>query len=154
MTSKGFDVVKAFTKKIVERLGEAVSVSVVQFGNGKLDDKRIVSDAKLVTPLKPDKTAVATAVDGMVWQKGFTNMAQAIMKSKDALAEVPQERKSAQAVVLVITDGRPSFHFQTELAVKSLREGARLMIAQVQRFRKEENAARLKAYVSAPWEFN
>eukprot|EP00929_Paragymnodinium_shiwhaense_P013134 TRINITY_DN1209_c0_g1_i1.p1 TRINITY_DN1209_c0_g1~~TRINITY_DN1209_c0_g1_i1.p1 ORF type:complete len:1004 (+),score=333.38 TRINITY_DN1209_c0_g1_i1:70-3081(+) len=155
ITSKGFDIFKMFVKKIVGRLGSNVNVAVVQFGNGVLDPTtQVVSDAKLISALTANTGNVKTAVDGMVWQKGFTNMAQAIFKAKDVLGSSDPSRKDAQSVALVITDGRPSFHFQTNKAVSSLRESSRLMIVQVQKYRKQENAERLKEYASEPWASN
>ena len=54
----------------------------------------------------------------MVQKKGFTNMAQAF-----ALAETMYTaagRKCAQSALLVITDGKPSFQFQTNELVQQL----------------------------------
>merc|ERR1719223_1163669 len=51
-------------------------------------------------------------------KKGFTNMAQAF-----ALAEVMYTgagRKGAQSAIMVITDGKPSFQFQTNELVRQL----------------------------------
>merc|ERR1719478_1362535 len=137
---------------MVKRMEKQVRVAIVQFGNGKLDSDKIVSDAKEITKgFVTDKKEVIGAVEGLVWQQGFTNMAQAIFKAKDVLVA---SRPSAQSVVLVVTDGRPSFKFQTELAVKKLRESARLMFVHVQRFRKQEMAELLKWYASDPWSNN
>jgi len=152
LTEKGFDILKEFTAHLVTRMDKRVRVSIVQFGNGKLDEDKIVSDAKEITKgFVEDKKEVESAIKGLVWQQGFTNMAQAIFKAKDVLVA---SRPSAQSVVLVVTDGRPSFKFQTALAVKKLRESARLMFAHVQRFRKQEMAELLKGYASDPWSGN
>jgi len=152
VTEKGFDILKDFTKALIARMSSRVRVSIVQFGNGKLDEDKIVSDAKEITKgFVKDTKELTAAVDGLVWQQGFTNMAQAIFKAKDVLVGA---RKTAQSVVLVVTDGRPSFKFQTDLAVKKLRQGARLMFAHIQRFRKQEMAELLKGYASDPWSNN
>merc|ERR1740117_2772829 len=99
----------------------------------------------------------------MIIHKGFTNMAQAFTKSKNVMTYA---RKGALSVVLLVTDGRPSFKFQTYHAVmhgsaqrgfarvKSLRTSSRVMIAQVQANRKQEVAEMLKGYVSEPWSQN
>ena len=57
-------------------------------------------------------------MDGMEQKKGFTNMAQVF-----ALAETmytSSGRKGAQSALLVITDGKPSFQFQTNDIVQQL----------------------------------
>jgi len=149
----GFDILKTFAATMVRRMMPSVNVGVVLFGNGKLDmEAKIISDAKLITKnLESDMASVATEIEGMVIQKGFTNMAQAVVKSKAVLTH---SRKGAQPVVLMITDGRPSFKFQTTFAVQDLRRSARLMIVHVQAVRKQDIAEMLKAYASEPWSSN
>jgi uncharacterized protein YegL len=154
LTEKGFDVLKEFTAKIVKRMKDNTHVSVVQFGNGALDKSRIVSDAKIISPLGNNTAKLVGDINKMVWQKGFTNMAQGIFKAKEILGNTPHYRNGAQSAVLVITDGRPSFQFQTTAAVNKLRNGSRLSFAHVQRFRKQDMAELLKKYASDPWESN
>jgi hypothetical protein len=153
ITEAGFDILKEFALRLVKRMMFPVQVGVVLFGNGKLDlETNIVSDAKVITDnLEGDMESVAKKIEGMIIHKGFTNMAQAFTKSKDVLTSA---RKGAQSTVLIISDGRPSFKFQTGFAVKSLRKSARLMIVQVQANRKQEIAELLKGYVSEPWTIN
>eukprot|EP00929_Paragymnodinium_shiwhaense_P099365 TRINITY_DN609_c0_g1_i1.p1 TRINITY_DN609_c0_g1~~TRINITY_DN609_c0_g1_i1.p1 ORF type:complete len:1079 (-),score=306.41 TRINITY_DN609_c0_g1_i1:261-3497(-) len=152
VTQQGFEVLKHFAKSVVERLDIMVRVAVVQFGNGKLNDKKIVSDAIAVTPgLEEEVYDVADRISALKWQQGFTNMAQAFFKAKDYLGG---SREKAESVVLLLTDGRPSFKYQTNLAVKKLRESARLVIVHVQPFRKQEMVELLKGYASNPWRGN
>merc|ERR1719253_2543715 len=149
VTEAGFDILKEFAMKLVKRMMKPVQVGVVLFGNGKLDlDTNIISDAKVMTKnLESDMESVGSRIGEMIIHKGFTNMAQAFMKSKDVLTYA---RKTATAVVMVITDGRPSFKFQTMHAVKSLRKSARVMIVHVQANKKKEVAEMLKGWVSEP----
>jgi uncharacterized protein YegL len=149
VTEAGFDILKEFTVKIVERMMAPVQVGVVLFGNGKLDlETNIISDAKVITDnLEADMEAVKTKIQEMIIHKGFTNMAQAFTKSKDVLTYA---RKKAASVVMVVTDGRPSFKFQTMHAVKSLRSSSRVMIVHVQANKKKEMAELLKGWVSEP----
>jgi len=149
ITEAGFDILKEFAVKMVKRMMAPVQVGIVLFGNGKLDlDTNIVSDAKTITDnLEADMEAVGKKIEDMVIHKGFTNMAQAFTKSKDVLTYA---RKSASAVVMVITAGRPSFKFQTLHAVKALRKSARVMIVHVQQNKKKEMAELLKGMVSEP----
>jgi len=149
ITEAGFDILKEFALKLVKRMMAPVQVGVVLFGNGKLDFKtNVISDAKVMTDnLEGDMESVGKKIDGMIIHKGFTNMAQAFMKSKDVLT---YSRKGAAAAVLVITDGRPSFKFQTGHAVMGLRKSARVMIVHVQANKKKEMAELLRTYVSEP----
>jgi uncharacterized protein YegL len=153
ITEAGFDILKELAVRIVKRMMAPVQVGVVLFGNGKLDlETNIISDAKVITDnLEADMEAVEGKIKEMIIHKGFTNMAQAFTKSKDVLTYA---RKKAQSTVLLITDGRPSFKFQTGFAVKSLRQSSRLMIVQVQANRKQDIAELLKGYASEPWSVN
>jgi len=153
VTEAGFDILKEFAARIVRRMLAPVQVGVVLFGNGKLDmETNVISDAKVITDnLEGDMEGVATKIEGMIIHKGFTNMAQAFLKSKDVLTYA---RKAAQTVVMILTDGRPSFKFQTNFALKSLRQSARVMIVHVQANRKNEIAELLKGYASEPWSAN
>merc|ERR1719343_537493 len=96
----------------------AMKVAVVQFGNGKLDSDNVVSDAKIVLTSTDDMNSVSSAIGSLQWERGFTNMAQALMKANNLLQT--NSRKDAQSVVMVLTDGRPSFKLQTQKAVTDL----------------------------------
>lgn len=54
-----------------------------------------------------------------MYRKGFTNMAQAFIKADELLM---RGRGDAQSVVTIITDGKPSFKFQTEQEVNKLKD--------------------------------
>merc|ERR1719428_2077851 len=94
---------------------------------------------------------VKSAIEGMVQKKGFTNMAQAF-----ALAETmytSSGRKGSQSALLVISDGKPSFQFQTNELVEQLDDKG------VQRFfvvvsDSEKTVDLMKKWASAPWETN
>lgn len=130
-----------------------MQVGVLQFGNGViLDDGVTVSPAINVQPLTQDMGLVKTALENLPYKKGFTNMAQAF-----ALAEVMYTgagRKGVQSAILVITDGKPSFKFQTNELVQQLDD------KNVQRFFMmiSENAGdeikTIQKWASQPWETN
>jgi uncharacterized protein YegL len=150
---------KTYAAQLVLRLKaeaygqEAMKVAVVMFGNGKLDSDYIVSDAIVASTFSSDMDQTAKAIEGLQWQRGFTNMAQAEMKARTLLQG--NTRNSAQSVVLLITDGRPSFKLQTKKAAVDLRESARLVIAHVQEFRKEDTTELLeKTLASEPEKAN
>lgn len=158
ITQTGFDIMKTYAAKVVRRMKseayghEALRVAVVQFGNGKLGDNNIVSDAIVASPMDAEMEATASAIEGLKFQKGFTNMAQAVIKARTLLQS--SARSGSQSAVLLITDGRPTFKLQATKAVKALREQARLMIVQVQSNRKQDVADMLMGFASAPMEAN
>eukprot|EP00747_Dinoflagellata_sp_TGD_P133940 gnl/TRDRNA2_/TRDRNA2_175267_c2_seq43.p1 gnl/TRDRNA2_/TRDRNA2_175267_c2~~gnl/TRDRNA2_/TRDRNA2_175267_c2_seq43.p1 ORF type:complete len:740 (-),score=168.41 gnl/TRDRNA2_/TRDRNA2_175267_c2_seq43:55-2226(-) len=159
LSEKGFAILKNFAKAMITRVKhkaygkDAVHVSVVQFGNGELDDKtKVVSDAIVVSPLTADFAYAKSALDGMTWKKGFTNMAQAFLKANQIITRSP--RKQAAGTVLLITDGKPSFSFQTDKAVKETKGRARVVIVQVKQFAAKETIEKMKAYASKPWQTN
>jgi uncharacterized protein YegL len=158
LSEKGFDVLKKFAQNLVLRMKpekferEAVRVGVVQFGNGKLSGDWVVSDAVAVMPPTDKMQEAADAIGKLTWQKGFTNMAQAVLKAKSMLDS--HGRGQAQDVVMLLTDGRPTFKMQTSNAVEQVREKARVVIVQVQPFRQKNNVEQLKEWVSTPWQTN
>jgi len=130
----------------------AMKVGIVEFGNGIImPDGVTVSPAMNIHTISSDLASVKSSIEGMVQKKGFTNMAQAF-----ALAETmytSSGRKGAQSALLVITDGKPSFLFQTNELVEQLDDKG------VQRFFvvvTEDNKAVdvMKKWASQPWETN
>jgi len=130
----------------------AMKVGIVEFGNGIImDDGVTVSPAMNVHTISADLTSVKASLEGMIQKKGFTNMAQAF-----ALAETmytSSGRKGSQSAILVITDGKPSFQFQTNELVQQLDDKG------VQRFfvvvtDDSKSVDMMKQWASAPWETN
>lgn len=159
LTEDGFGILRDFTVALIQKYqteyygASAMQVGVLQFGNGViLDDGVTVSPAINVQPLTQDMGLVKTALENLPYKKGFTNMAQAF-----ALAEVMYTgagRKGVQSAILVITDGKPSFKFQTNELVQQLDD------KNVQRFFMmiSENAGdeikTIQKWASQPWETN
>jgi len=154
----GFNILKSYAVALIAKYeatyfgASAMKVGVVEFGNGIImEDGVTVSPAMNVQPLTTDMSTVKTAVEGMVQKKGFTNMAQAF-----ALAETMYTstgRKGAQSAILVITDGKPSFQFQTNELVEQLDDKG------VSRFfvvvgESEKDLDLMKKWASVPWETN
>merc|ERR1719454_1768415 len=122
---------------------------LIEFGNGIImPDGVTVSPAMNVHTISADLNSVKGAMEGMVQKKGFTNMAQAF-----ALAETMYTaagRKGSQSALLVITDGKPSFQFQTNELVTQLDDKG------VQRFffvvtDSQKAVDQIKNYASSPW---
>merc|ERR1712007_343702 len=129
-----------------------MQIGVIEFGNGIImPDGVTVSPAMNVKPITANFGEVKTALEGMVQKKGFTNMAQAF-----ALAETMYTaggRKGAQSALMTITDGTPSFLFQTNELVEQLDDKG------VQRFfvvvsENDKDVEQMKKWSSQPWETN
>jgi len=159
LTEDGFGILRNFATALIGKYqteyygASAMQVGILQFGNGViLADGITVSPAINVQPLTADMTLVKTALENLPYKKGFTNMAQAF-----ALAEVMYTgagRKGVQSAILVITDGKPSFKFQTQELVQQLDD------KNVQRFfmMVSESAGDevkvMQKWASQPWETN
>jgi len=159
LTEDGFGILRSFAVTLISKYqteyfgSSAMKVGVLQFGNGVvLADGRTVSPAINVQPLTTDLALVKTGLENLPYKKGFTNMAQAF-----ALSEVMYTaagRKGAQSALLLITDGKPSFAFQTNEMVEQLQD------KNIQRFFMVVNEAggddlkQMAKWASQPWETN
>jgi len=154
----GFNILKTYALDLLSKYQSeyfgagAMQVGLIEFGNGIImPDGVTVSPAMNLHPLTADLGAIKGAVEGMVQKKGFTNMAQAF-----ALAETMYTsagRRGSQSALLVITDGKPSFQFQTNELVEQLDDKG------VQRFfvvvsDKQKSVDLMKKWASSPWETN
>jgi len=155
----GFNLLKSFSIALLAKYestyfgAPAMRVGVVEFGNGVImPDGVTVSPAINIAPLNSNLGEVKTAMENnMVHKKGFTNMAQAF-----ALAETMYTaggRRGSQSAIMVITDGKPSFQFQTNELVEQLDDKG------VQRFflvvnENEKEIDLMKEWASIPWETN
>jgi len=154
----GFNILKTYALNLLSKYHSqyfgsgAMKVGLIEFGNGIImPDGVTVSPAMNVHTISADLGSVKTSIEGMVQKKGFTNMAQAF-----ALAETMYTaagRKGAQSALLVITDGKPSFQFQTNELVQQLDDKG------VQRFfvvvsEDEKSLDLMKKWASSPWETN
>jgi len=171
LRKKGFDVIKDFAAGLVKRfeaqheeeglndkgkpvmkLKKAMKVGVVQFGNGRIRPDGSIQGAKLVQGLTSNLDKVEKQLKGMKWLRGFTNMAQAFTKSKDALMN--GGRKNAQSVVMVISDGQPSFNFQTEQELNKLRDNnVRVVMVPIKAY-PGKMLKKMKKWASVPWKTN
>merc|ERR1719213_953733 len=86
----------------------------------------------------------------MSFLKGFTNMAQAFTTAEKLF--LLDGRKMAQSAVLTLTDGKPSFLFQTNEKVMQLKDKhIKLFFAPVTEFKGEEMKL-MQKWASSPWE--
>merc|ERR1719454_2076266 len=79
-------------------------------------------------------------------------MAQAFMKATALIQRSP--RKAAAGVFVMITDGKPSFTFATNKAVKSYKGRGRAVIVQVKQYASTETKELMRKYASKPWQTN
>merc|ERR1719359_235252 len=75
-------------------------------------------EGKIVAPLQSSMDELVPMLDKITFQRGVTDMAQGFSLAKTILME---GRKDASSVVIMLTDGKPSFQFgdadfMTELA--------------------------------------
>lgn len=159
LTEDGFGIIKNFALAILAKYhaeyygAEAMKVGVLQFGNGViLQDGKTVSPAMNVQPLTTDLALVKEALEFLPYKKGFTNMAQAF-----ALAEVMYTaagRKGAQSAIMLVTDGKPSFSFQTNEMVQQLDDKNVQRYFVVVNDNGGDELKKMQSWASAPWETN
>jgi hypothetical protein len=117
VNQESWNLVVNFTGQLVKRYkavynyDDKMQIGVTLFGNGVIESDGTISKAILTKELTDDLGAVATKVAGMEHQKGFTNMAQAFVLAEKLLQQ--RGRRDAQSAVMTISDGKPSFLFET-----------------------------------------
>jgi len=126
VNTESWALVKNFTGELLKRYkstyygADAVKIGMTLFGNGAIETDGTISKAVLVTELEKDMAAVKTAAAAMEHQKGFTNMAQGFVLAQKLLQQ--RSRKDAQSAIMTISDGKPSFLFETTEKAKELEE--------------------------------
>merc|ERR1719230_1617473 len=130
-----------------------MQVGALVFGNGHLEPDGTIRNALNVHDLTTDIGAVKTAIEGLTWQKGFTNLAQAFALSDKMLTE--GGRSDAQSAVLVLWDGKPSFKFQTKVKAKALHDkNVMIFMAPITSQKGDELDFLKHKLASQPWETN
>merc|ERR1719310_1384220 len=154
----GWKILKDFAAGLMDKYKgeyygyEDMRIGVAQFGNGEILDDGTVSEALLIQPLSNDIAKVKKAVEGLEYKKGFTNMAQAFDLAEKMF--LLGGRKKAMSAVLTLTDGKPSFLFQTYEKVLQLKDKhVKLFFSPVTEFAGEELRL-MKKWASSPWETN
>jgi len=157
----GFDILKKFAETVISRYQtkyygrERVKIGICQFGNGEImADGKTITPAISVQPLTSSKSAVMDAVKGLAFKKGFTNMAQAFATAEDMFTK--NSRRSAYQAVLVISDGKPSFAFETTSQVEQLDEKSimRYFVVVSDQGMNSNAMTQIKSWASQPWSTN
>jgi len=133
-----------------------VQTGVIQFGQGALSTVQeggknvtAIAAAVEVSHLTFKKKETIKAIKGLTWLRGFTNMAQAFLQADSSFFN--WGRPSAQSTLIVISDGKPSFVFQTAAEVKKLREkGVRVVMVVVKNAIDKETEGHLREWASMP----
>jgi hypothetical protein len=99
-----------------------------------------------------DLAAVRTKIKESKFQRGFTNMAQAFSTADKMLAQ--GGRPAAQSAVMVISDGKFSFKYQTAEKAKELKDKNVMIYMAPITETKDKTLDILKTWASQPWETN
>merc|ERR1719433_588703 len=162
LRQKGWDVVKQFAANLTRRYepkyfgAEAVKVGVTLFGNGHLiqlkDGGTTIEPAINLHGLTFDFESVRKKISNSKWQRGFTNMAQAFTTADTILSQ--GGRSSAQSAVMVISDGKFSFKYQTAEKAQELKDkNIQIYMAPITASR-DKSLMELMKWASHPWQTN
>jgi len=159
----GYDVVRAFAVNLTKRYrakyfgGAAVKIGVSLFGNGHLIQMKdgsgtTIQPAINLQGLTFDLDAVRAKISETKWQRGFTNMAQAFATADTILSQ--GGRPEAQSAVMVISDGKFSFKYQTAEKAQELKDKNVMIFMAPITDSREKYLTTLKKWASQPWETN
>merc|ERR1719189_2139709 len=164
LREKGYDVVRSLavnlTKKYKSKYfgAPAIKMGVTLFGNGKLIELNDGSGGTTIQPainlqgLTFDLPAVTKKLAETTWQRGFTNMAQAFTTADTILSQ--GGRADAQSAVMVISDGKFSFKYQTAEKAQELKDKNIQIYMSPIADTEESNLKFLKKWASQPWQTN
>jgi len=158
----GFHILRDFTANLTLKYKseyysqDAVRIGLLVFGNGQLetqpDGSTTISPAILVEPLTDDFEDLRAKTRALTWQRGFTNMAQALTLADVMLTQ--KGRQDAQSAILILSDGKYSFKYQTAERAQELKDkNIQLYMAPVTDFQ-DKDLENLKLWASQPWETN
>jgi len=158
----GFAVMRTFAANLTNKykpkyFGKAaMKIGIVLFGNGRLiqtpEGGTSIEPAINIQGLTDDLDLVRQEIGKLKWQRGFTNMAQGFTLADTMLSQ--GGRAGAQSAVLVLSDGKYSFKFQTAEKAQELKDkNVQVFMAPVTEFEGKE-LDDLKHWASAPWSTN
>merc|ERR1719188_1604604 len=156
---EGFNVIRDFAANLTDRYKdkyfgkEAMKIGVVLFGNGHVLDDGTITNAINVLPLTNDMDAVRKKILEVKWQRGFTNMAQAFSLADTMLTQ--GGRSEAQSAVMVLSDGKPSFWYQTVQKARELHDkNIQVFMSPITSFKSKELRMMREKLASQPWRAN
>merc|ERR550534_149213 len=129
-----------------------MKIGVALFGNGHLiplpGGGTSITAAINLQPLSFDLTVVREKITKTTWQRGFTNMAQAFATADTMLGQ--GGRPEAQSAVMVISDGKFSFKYQSAEKAKELKDkNVQIYMAPITES-KDKTLLELKKWASKP----
>lgn len=158
LRQSGFEVVRNFARNLTERYEsqyfgqDTMKVGVVQFGNGLVSPSGEITPAIQVNPLTSNLAEVRENIMKMTWQRGFTNMAQALIAADVMLGR--GGRSDAQSAVIILSDGKPSLVFQTQEKINELKQkNVQIFMAPILGSEGTELDL-MREWASQPWETN
>jgi len=157
----GFETLRSFAsalsgKYATRYLGQsAVRLALGLFGNGRLtslpDGTTAISPAIAVQGLTDDGHLVQKRIASLKWQRGFTNLAQALALADTLLTQGGRQR--VQSSVLILSDGKYSFKYQIAEKVQELKDkNVQIFIAPVVEFGGSRELRDLQRWASFPWQ--
>ncbi|CAK0862315.1 unnamed protein product [Prorocentrum cordatum] len=157
LKQEGFDILQKFALNLTSRYQstyygvEDMRIGLVLFGNGEYFDNGTVAAALEVVPITSDLESVSTAIAGLQWQRGFTNMMQALQAADNMFAE---GRDDAQSAVMVLSDGRYTNAYRTTMKARALKDkGVQIFMAPIADS-STDSLLVLRGWASEPWETN
>jgi len=164
LREKGYEAVRGFAVNLTKRYkakyfgAPAIKMGVALFGNGRLIELNDGSGGTTIQPainlqsLTFDLKAVGTKIAETTWQRGFTNMAQAFATADTILSQ--GGRADAQSAVMVISDGKFSFKYQTAEKARELKDkNVQIYMAPITASR-DKSLMELMKWASQPWRTN
>merc|ERR1719379_1925435 len=125
LKQEGFDIVKNFALNLTSKYQnmyygvEDMRIGLVLFGNGEYFDNGTVAAALEVVPITSDLESVRTAIEGLQWQRGFTNMME-------------EGREDAQSAVMMISDGKWTNQYRTGMKATAMKDkGVQIFMAPI-----------------------
>merc|ERR1719189_475637 len=160
----GYDIVRGFAVNLTKRYeakyfgAPAIKMGVALFGNGRLIELNdgtggtTIKPAINLQPLTFDLEHVGTKIKETTWQRGFTNMAQAFTTADTILGQ--GGHAEAQSAVMVISDGKFSFKYQTAEKAQELKDkNVQIYMAPIADA-PDKSLIELKKWASQPWQTN
>jgi len=159
LKEEGFEVLRDFAANLTSRYkaeyfgDSAMKVGLVEFGNGKLLDSGAIEPALNIMDMSTDMDAAKEKIQGMTWQKGFTNIAQVFLLADNMVQR--GGRADAQSAILLVTDGKiPFMHETKEKATKLKDKGFNVMLAVVSDALSVDMTKDIKELASLPLDTN
>jgi len=162
LRESGYEIVRSFAANLTKRYkskyfgAPAIKMGVALFGNGHLIELKgggtTIKSAINLQPLTFDLNKVGEEIGKTKWQRGFTNMAQAFTTADTILSQ--GGREDAQSAVMVISDGKFSFKYQTAEKAQELKDKNIMIYMAPITASRDKSLFQLMRWASQPWSTN